>query len=192
MVSAPVMAAAQVRVSTANTALQPASPWTFRGAAGIAGDGVEASSAGPHVSFAVERTVSDRWSVRLENRVNRTHYDPSAIPAPVTSATQLDIGGAMVRILDGSSLGHVYAGFGASFLLMSFTGIEAPRNKAVGVHVMAGLEVHPASRRWGAFAEMFIQGRSRPPEFSDGYLWLAQIGIGFGVTLPIARAHQGR
>jgi hypothetical protein len=183
----PAAASAQSR---SGSAMQPASRWTLRLSAGRAVAGPDESRAGPQVHVAIERTLTDKWDVRVQSRILRIGYDP-ATNRGVTSTAQFEFGLALVKMIERSesALSHVYVGGGASFLSSTFGGIVAPRNNALGVLGLVGLEFHPTSRRWGAFTEVSWQVRSTPPEISHGILIMNQIGIAFGASIPI---HRGR
>ena len=178
---------AQTHVVT--TELRPTAPWTFKVSAGVANTAADGSLGGPLLQLGIERTLNDEWSLRIQNRTFRTNYDPAANP-PVTSTTQVEFGGAFVRVVQPSALIHAYLGGGASFQVMSFTGVDAPHDKALSIMGIAGFELHPESRRWGAFIEVFVQGRKMPAELENGRVSVGQAGISFGASIPIHGPHR--
>ncbi len=168
--------------------MQPASSWTVRASAGPATSGADGSQGGPQLQLAVERALSQKWSVRIESRTLWTPYDPAANPAAVTSTTQLGFGAAMIKIVRPSPLTHAYVGGGAAYLVTSFHPTSPSHDHALGLLGIVGVEFHPQSRRWNALIEVFLQGRPMPVELANGQTSLAQIGISFGVSLPVRKA----
>ena len=186
----PTVVCAQTQVSSSSSEMRPTAPWTFKASAGPATSGADGAHPGSFLQLAIERTINDEWAVRIQNRTLRMNYDLGENPAPVTSTTQLEFGVAMVRTTGPAALIHSFIGAGASFLVTSFGGVDAPHDKALAVLGLAGFELHPESRRWGAFVEVFVQGRQMPAELANGRVFVAQAGISFGASIPIPGRHR--
>jgi len=168
--------------------MAPTAPWVFRGAFGGSIPDILGAHLARLITISVERTINQRYGVRIQTQSETGSYDPAANGLGVTSSHQFGLGVALIKTVQPIALAHTYVGIGAEFLLMRFKGISPPevdRNR--GYFGLVGLEFHPASRRWGAFLEVSLQLRGKTVRFASNDVFTGHISGSFGVTVPLSR-----
>ena len=138
-------------------------PWAAGASIAASATADRSNDFSPDIAVNVDRTLAGRWSVRAEAGRVRWRFDGNPVLSPPPAAETLKLARLSLTAIAGLAGRHPgadirpYVGAGIGYYHYSLERSELPRPDQLGLHLVAGAEVLPASSRFAVRLEAQLQ-----------------------------------